>query len=334
VSVSSDDPWMRHMRAGRFEQAWRISDEVLRSRGRLESATVPRHLQAIWDGAPMAGKRVLVRCYHGLGDTIQFIRYIPLLSETAAEVIVWAQPALLPLLSQITAIDRLLPLTDGRPPVDYDVDVELMELPHVFRTTVDTIPAVPYLHAERWPVQPGRPAVGLVWRAGDWGPHRSIAFDLLGPLLEAPVTWYVLQGAPGVAECPPGFGIHAGTHDIVEAARVISSLDLLITVDSMAAHLAGALGTRVWTLLAHEADWRWMEDRDDSPWYPTMRLFRQPHAGAWPPVIASVAEHLQRLVTDWEEYGPEEARTTARVSAATGGAARPGSGDVAAGRSR
>jgi hypothetical protein len=328
---------MRHMRAGRFEQAWRISDRVLRERGRVESPGVPRHLQAIWDGSPVAGRRVLVRCYHGLGDTIQFIRYVPLLATTAAEVLVWAQPALLPLLTAIPGIARLLPLSDGHPGVqrgvDYDVDVEVMELPHVFRTTLATIPApVPYLHAEPWPMRGRRPAAGLVWRAGEWGPQRSVPFGLLAPLLQLPVTWYVLQGAPGISECPADVGIRAGTHDLVEAARVISSLDVLITVDSMAAHLGGALGARVWTLLAHEADWRWMEERSDSPWYPGMRLFRQPSPGAWHQVIAEVAGHLRRLAASVEDYGrPESARTEARVPAAADGATRPRSGDVAAG---
>jgi hypothetical protein len=157
---------------------------------------------------------------------------------------------------------------------------------------------------------------------------------MLAPLLRLPATWYVLQGAPGVSEWPADFGIVAGTDDIVEAARVISSLDVLITVDSMAAHLAGALATPVWTLLAHAADWRWMEDRADSPWYPTMRLFRQPSPGAWQPVIEEVAAHLQRLIRGLEEYGSEDARTEARVSAAAGRPTGARSGNVASGGSR
>jgi hypothetical protein len=121
--------WKVSMQRGAFEAAWGISDAVLRARAGVPCGHWPRHLQYIWDGTPLAGKRVLVRCYHGLGDTIQFIRYVPLIKEIAREVMVWAQPALLPLLRTLRGIDLLLPLHDGTPDVEYDVDVESMELP-------------------------------------------------------------------------------------------------------------------------------------------------------------------------------------------------------------
>src|SRR3712207_6559067 len=144
---------MYHMRRGEFEAAWALSDAVLRARAGVPCWHLPRHLQYIWDGTPLAGKRVLVRCYHGLGDTIQFIRYVPLVSAIAAEVIVWAQPALIPILRTVRGIGRLLPLHTGAPAVEYDLDVEVMELPHVFRTTLATLPAeVPYLHVEPVPL--------------------------------------------------------------------------------------------------------------------------------------------------------------------------------------
>jgi hypothetical protein len=239
-----------------------------------------------------------VRCYHGLGDTIQFIRYAPLLRQRAAEVVVWAQPALLPILRSVNGVDRWLPLHDGDPGVEYDMDIELMELPHLFRTTLATVPReVPYLRVDPMVLAPSRcPTVGIVWRAGDWAGHRSIPFSSLKPLLDAPVTWYVLQGAPGIDDRPPGFGIAAGTHDLLELARVMSSLDLVITVDSMTAHLAGALARPVWTLLARDADWRWMEGRDDSPWYPTMRLFRQREGRRWDDVVRRAREELNRVI--------------------------------------
>src|ERR671932_14884 len=141
--------WMACMRRGAFEAAWAISDAVLRARAGVPCWHWPRHLQYIWDGTPLAGKRVLGRCYHGLGDTIQFIRYAPLIKAIAAEVIVWAQPPLLPLLEMVQGIDQLLPLHDGVPEVEYDVDVEVMELPHIFRTTPETIPlTISYLHVD------------------------------------------------------------------------------------------------------------------------------------------------------------------------------------------
>src|SRR5690349_9178112 len=137
-----------------------------------------------------------------------------------------------------------------------------------------------------------RPAVGLVWRAGEWDEQRSILFGELSPLLALDADWYVLQGADTLDDRPRGFGIPVGTNDIVEAAAAIRALDLVITIDSMTAHLAGALAARVWTLLPRDADWRWMDQRDDSPWYPTMRLFRQPARGDWKSVIASVTHEL------------------------------------------
>jgi hypothetical protein len=241
-----------------------------------------------------------VRCYHGLGDTIQFIRYAPLLCAMASEVTVWAQPALIPLLRGMPGAGRLLPLHDGTPELDYDVDLEVMELPHLFRSTPATLPAaVPYLHPQRRPRPRGDGAalaVGLVWQAGDWDPRRSIPAPLLRPLAEIPgVALHLLQRGPALAEAPAGLGIVTGSDDVLVAASVMTALDLVLSVDSMPAHLAGALGLPVWTLLAAESDWRWMEGREDSPWYPTMRLVRQPRPGDWPAVVARVAEDLGDL---------------------------------------
>ena len=141
---TSPDAWTGHMRHGDFEGAWAISDAVLERRRGTTSSHLPRHQQWIWDGTPLRDQRVLVRCYHGLGDTIQFIRYVPLLKAIASRVIVWMQEPLIPLFAGMAGIDELLPLHDGVPECDYDVDVEVMELPHIFRTTVKTIPrAVP-----------------------------------------------------------------------------------------------------------------------------------------------------------------------------------------------
>jgi hypothetical protein len=274
--------WMRHMREGEWEAAWRLSDSGIAARGGVVDWRAPRHLQHIWDGSPFTGRRVLVRCYHGLGDTIQFIRFVPLLAAIAAEVTVWAQPALLPLLATMRPAPRLLPLHDGTPEAEYDVDVEVMELLHAFRCTPTTLPAdVPYLHPPARP-RPGAAAlaVGLVWRAGEWDPGRSIPVPLLLPLAHIPgVALHILQRGPALAEWPAGLGTVSGSDDPLEAASVMRSLDLVLSVDSMPAHLAGALGVPVWTLLQHRADWRWMDGRDASPWYPSMRLLRQPGAG-------------------------------------------------------
>jgi hypothetical protein len=280
--------WLRLARRGDLEGAWRVSDRIRQRHARRHDWTIPRHLQHVWDGSALAGRRVLIRCYHGLGDTIQFIRYAPFVRAVAKNVIVWAQPSLLPLLRYVSGIDRLLPLHDGSPDVEYDVDIEVMELPYAFRTTLATIPHdVPYLAAVPLTLGGRRPKVGIVWRAGEWDVRRSIEFQQIGPLLELThISWYGLQLDTKATR-------HANLHELDvrglgRTARAIRAMDLVISIDSMPAHLAGALGVPVWTLLPYAADWRWLEARTDSPWYPTMRLFRQEAPGNWPSVINDV----------------------------------------------
>jgi len=287
------------MRRGEFAAAWTISDAALRSRSGQPCAHWPRHQQYIWDGRPLHGRRVLVRCYHGLGDTVQFVRYVPSVKAIAREVIVWAQPALLPLLGTMPEIDRLLPLHDGAPDCVWDVDVEIMELAHVARSTLETLPAtVPYLHAE--PAALGVAAtlnVGLAWSAGDWDDRRSVPFAALQPLLATQgVVFHNLQRGPARDECAPELASPAGGERVEDTAAAMQALDLVISVDSFPAHLAGALGVPIWTLLHADPDWRWLRGREDSPWYPTMRLFRQARAGEWDPVITRVSLALAELV--------------------------------------
>lgn len=284
------------MRRGDFEGAWRFSDEVLRERAGRPCWHWPRHLQYVWDGRPLDGRTVLVRCYHGLGDTLQFVRFAPLLKERGCRVLLWAQPSLLPLLRTVRGVDACLPLHDGVPDVAYDVDVELMELPHVFRTSLAALPAeVPYVQVEPEPV-PGertRLEIGVVWQSGDWDPRRSVPVELLRPWAQVPgVRLRALQRGPALAQWPRELGPVWGDDDPLVLARRMRGLDRVITVDSMPAHLAGALGVPVWTLLHADPDWRWMLSREDSPWYPTMRLFRQERPGDWEAVCARVLREL------------------------------------------
>ena len=294
-----EDAWTEAMRRGDFAEAWRISDALLAQLREQDHRVVPRHLQNIWDGSTVSGKRVLVRCYHGLGDTIQFIRYASLLQRVAAEVIVWAQPSLIPLLRSAQGIDRLLPLHDGVPEVDYDVDVELNELPYVFRSTLENIPAeVPYLQVEPAPLSSsiGKIRVALIWQSGDWDASRSIPFPLVQQLAHVPhVEWHILQRDPHQAGWDGKFGVISGGDNPLDDARVMRALDLVISVDTMTAHLAGALGQKTWTLLPFDADWRWLKNRSDSPWYPTMRLFRQPREADWSGVLKDVARELTKI---------------------------------------
>lgn len=290
------DKWIELMRRGEFAAAWKISDALLFAPPAQDR---PRWQQSIWDGSPVEGKRVLVRCYHGLGDTIQFIRYAALLAKMAAEVIVWVQPTLIPLLSGVEGIDRLLPLHDGSPEVEYDVDLELSELPHLFRTTLESIPSrVPYLFVEPAVLaRDDRLRVGLIWRAGDWDGRRSIPFSEVQRLAQVPgIEWHILQREPFAAGWDGRLGVISGGDNPLDDARVMRALDLVISVDTMTAHLAGALGVNTWTLLPHDADWRWLLNRRDSPWYPTMRLFRQPTERRWDLVLDEVDLTLRALL--------------------------------------
>ncbi|MCW3091591.1 MAG: hypothetical protein JWP81_2660 [Ferruginibacter sp.] len=299
VKQDIEDIWMHSMRRGQFSAAWQHCDEVLKSRAGKPCWHLPRHLQYIWNGEPLNEKRVLVRCYHGLGDTIQFIRYVALIKAVASEVIVWAQPKLIPLLKTVEGIDKILPLHDGVPEIAFDVDVEVMELAHIFRSELETIPIkIPYLHIDSKPhsLQTGRPAVGLVWKSGEWNQHRSVPFSLLSPLASIPgLDFYILQHDAPDAGWDGEFGVYPGQLPVHELAHYIAGLDLLISIDSMPVHLAGALGVPVWTLLQAEADWRWMDKLEYSPWYPTMRLFRQQYRDEWEPVIGRIAGELRQL---------------------------------------
>lgn len=294
--LTTSDAWIECMRRGDFEKAWQFSDKVLKLRLNRDYENLPRHFQCIWDGSSLNGKRVLIRCYHGLGDTIQFIRYAKLVKEVASEVIVWAQPALLELLKTVNGIDKLLPLHDGIPEAEFDVDVEIMELPHIFRTTLDAIPSeIPYLHVNPRQITDEHLTVGLVWQAGDWDQSRNVPFDLFKSVFETNgIQFYILQAGPYAAGWESGLGIYPGELNLPEYAKVIKSLDLLISVDSMPAHLAGALNVPVWLLVKANADWRWMENRTDSPWYPSMRIFRQVKQGDWNEVIKNVIIELDK----------------------------------------
>ncbi|RFZ82778.1 ADP-heptose--LPS heptosyltransferase [Mucilaginibacter terrenus] len=292
------DTWMKCMLRGDFKKAWQFSDKAM-AEGVNRDINLPRHFQNIWDGTPLNGKRVLVRCYHGLGDTIQFIRYVPKLRQIAKEVIVWAQPALLDLLKSVNGIDRLIPLHDGAPDVEYDVDIEVMELPYIFRSTIETLPSeVPYLQVSPTILaNNSHLSVGIVWRAGNWNPGRCLPFSAVKPLLDRhDVNFYILQDDAVNAGWDKSSGVHPGSFNLYDYARVISGLDLLITVDSMPAHLAGALNVPVWTLLHADPDWRWMSNGDYSPWYPSMRLFRQQEQGNWSSVVDRVSFELSKLV--------------------------------------
>jgi hypothetical protein len=286
------------MRRGDFMAAWTISDEVLRRRveGDQGCGDWPRHLQYVWRGGALRDKRVLVRCYHGLGDTIQFVRFAAPLRNLARRTVLWVQPELLELARAARGVDQAIPLHEGVPDVAYDLDIEIMELPHALRIAPEMLAdGVPYVFAGNAAVASSRRRVGLVWRAGRWNPCRSIPIELLVRLREvAGLDLLSLQLDAAPAELAAMGAVDWRSANVYQLATRVMTLDLVITVDTMSAHLAGALGRPVWTLLPADCDWRWMETRSDSPWYPSMRLFRQRKAGHWREVLDDVIAELTR----------------------------------------
>jgi hypothetical protein len=278
--------WQEAMHRGDLATAWTINDAVLAAGdpSDRDNPRLPYHLRWVWDGRSFQNRHVLIRCYHGLGDTLQFARYLPRIRPLVASLTVEAQPELLPLLASVPGPDRLIPFDPAHPAPAADCDIEIMELAHALRLPPED-GQVPLLRVAPSPLPRG--AVGLRWMAGDWDPGRSIDPDLLGDITARPCV--SLQPAKTHLRM-----LNAGgcTRDIGETAALISGLDLVITVDTMIAHLAGALNRPVWVLLKHEADWRWMRERADSPWYPSMRLYRQRTPGDWATVVALVGADL------------------------------------------
>ncbi len=292
------DKWRQHIRRGDFESAWHISDGLLQKRDRYAHAN--RYEESTWRGKSLYRKRVLVRCCYGLGDTLQFIRYVPLLRRIARRVIVHTQAAIAQVLEHVDGIDALITRYKAISPESYDVSIGLTELPHVFRTNLQTIPArIPYIKIAPRSVRSGSTfRVGLVWQGSDWDQRRAVPLQLLGGFDRIDgIALRILQRGRALLERPVDFGIDSGSDHIYEAARTIAGLDLMITIDSMPAHLAGAMGVPTWTLLHSDCDWRWMRQRNDSPWYPSMRLFRQNAPGDWQPVIARVKQELEHITS-------------------------------------
>lgn len=294
--------WMCWMLIGDFESAWRESDAIERCQ-----ITDPNRF---WDGQPFNGKRVLLRALHGYGDAVQFIRYAPLLRRAATRLIVQSHPELMPLLQNVDGVDETITWPDPPPRHSrWDQQIEIMELPRAFRTTIPSIPnRTPYISVESSMVERSRkrlvrstkPKIGLIWASSQYDTSRSIELEKLSPILTMDAFEFYsfqrgsermqLEGTSGPVH---DTAIHSPT--IIDTAADLANMTLVISVDTFAAHLAAALNRPVWLLLPFAADWRWLVSRRDSPWYPTMRLFRQPAPGEWKPVISEVIAELTRL---------------------------------------
>jgi tetratricopeptide (TPR) repeat protein len=290
---------------GDFEAGWK-KYEWRRLTAGFHRRKSPRPLWlGNWD---LAGKTILLHGEQGLGDTLQFSRYVPLVARQGAKVILAVQRPLAPLLAGLAGVSILRAQGDAIPP--YDCYCPLPSLPLAFQTTVATIPAeVPYVgvpadRAGKWrPVTEaiGRPRIGLMWAGNLANPNRRrwIALRHLLPLTQMRDFHFVAlqrelpEGDAELlesAQVPTFLGDRQA--DLADTAALIAGLDLVITADTAVAHLAGALGKPVWVLLPFSADWRWLRHRDDSPWYPTARLFRQPALGDWAGAVTQVGDAL------------------------------------------
>jgi tetratricopeptide (TPR) repeat protein len=270
--------------------------------------------RAFWDGGDIAGKTVLLHTEQGLGDTMQFIRYAPLVKRRGAKVIVAVPSALLPLLRPCKGIDELV-VREGEMPVS-DADAPLLDLPAMFGTRLENIPAdVPYLFADERLVARWREElssirdfkVGIAWQGSTKNPVdrlRSISLEQFAPLAQPGVQLISLQKGPGIEQLERvrfpvmelGSRLDEKSGPFMDTAAVMKNLDLVITTDTAIVHLAGAMGVPVWVALPLVPDWRWLLGRDDSPWYPTVRLFRQTAAGKWDDVFERIAVELRGRV--------------------------------------
>lgn len=302
-----------YLLAGRFEEGWKGY-----TRWRYADRNIDyyphRYDAPCWDGSEFVGKRLFVHYEQGFGDNIQFLRYLPMAKARGGMVIYEARRPMLGLLRGFAGIDVLIEAKTTRPQIDFDFYAPLLDMPQIFGTTLETIPAdVPYIYADPakvqyWSAKLAGPEfkVGVIWagRPTHGNDHnRSCRLERFAVLagIEG-VRLYGLQkgaGAEQVEEMSDKMGIMnigAQFEDFADMAGAIENLDLVVSVDTAGLHLAGAMGKPIWALLPFAPDWRWMLHRQGSPWYPTMRLFRQKKWGWWEEVFQRVAEELRILV--------------------------------------
>lgn len=285
---------------------------LYRNQPELKIFTYPHNLPALrWDGSSFIGKTLLIYCEQGFGDSIQFVRYLPLVRHLGGHTILEASPALVRLFEQSSLSDQVIAAGDLPPAVHYDLCASILDLPAIFKTSLETLPSsTAYLRArtrdaDLWNqlLDKRSFSVGIVW-AGNPGhakdKNRSCPCDFFFELSRAfpQMRFYSLQTMPAEADAakltahPQIIDLQHSLGDFADTAAVMQALDLIVTVDTSVAHLAGALGRPVWTLLPYCPDWRWLLNRNDSPWYPTMRLFRQGKPGDWPGVFKTLQSEL------------------------------------------
>jgi hypothetical protein len=284
---------------GDYPRGWREYEWRLRTpelAAQLRAFDGPR-----WKGEDPRGKTILVTAEQGLGDTIQFLRFATRLADRGARVFVAVPAPLRELASTVQGVAQSITLDQPMPA--YDAYVPLMSLPMLLGVTLDDVDGnTPYLRAEPMPLARNALNVGIAW-AGAPGntlnTRRSLPLAALAPLLDLPGVRVHSLKRDGEAITPADLPLNErlvavpGRDDFDVMASLVASLDVVISVDTSLAHLAGALGKRVFVLLAYVPDWRWMLSRDDNPWYPSARLFRQPSPGDWPSAVASAVAALR-----------------------------------------
>ncbi len=283
--------------------------------------------QTQWDGSPLNGKTILVHAEQGFGDTIQFIRYLPMVKNQGGYVIFECQKNLIRLLKNCTGIDKIIEMT-SKPNVNFDTHIHLLSLPGIFGTSMDSIPSdTPYItvdpeFAEQWRLKLANNndfKIGIVWagRPTFKDHYRSCSLDDFAPLAEIPgITFYSLQKGPASEEIlnPPKdmkiINLDKELTDFSDTAAAMINLDLIISTDTAVVHLAGAIGKPIWSLLHTSSDWRWFLNREESPWYPHpnglaglagMRLFRQSKFNDWNGVFEQVKRILKKEIVDCEQ---------------------------------
>jgi hypothetical protein len=302
---------MALLRQGEFGRGWEMYD---RRESMPEVAQFSRQVnRPRYTGGNLNGKTILLLAEQGLGDTIMFARYAPLLAKRGGQVVVAAHPEIADLIRTVTGVQRVSRFGEQGPP--FHTYARLLSLPRVFDTTLWNIPhETPYMRApwgrvEHWRqrlAQDGAAKrVGLVWAGSARHTNdsqRSMNLSDLAPLGNTPgVKFYALQKGDREAEAQnppqnlPLINLGPEIKDLTDLSAVLETMDLLITVDTAPAHLAGALGRPVWVMLPAASDWRWMLKRPDSPWYPTIRLFRQTKMRDWTGVVSEVGAAMQKL---------------------------------------
>ena len=296
-----------HLLLGEFEAAWPLYE--WRWKAKKNNISLPDFRRPLWLGEQaLTGQTILICWEQGFGDTIQFCRYVPLVKTLGAKVLLVVPPSLVPLLKTLDGVDQVL--GPDEPISDFDYYCPLMSLPLAFRTTLNTIPAPKaYLHANEsksgfWAAklpQTGRKRVGIVWNGSGTNKRANLPLTELIGYLPKHKDYVCLQ--KDVTELEREIlseqNMYCFDQDIADfsdTAALCGLMDLVISIDTSAAHLAGAMGKPTWVLLPHLPDWRWLLDRSDSPWYPSMRLYRQEEMGAWAPVLQRLAQDLTQVL--------------------------------------